>query len=183
MVESRGNENYRLNGKNIGAYRVSSTLHFGPFWPHNGYHTSTFELNSNNGFNTEFHNYQMEWTSNHIKFSVDDNQIGIIPVGDGFFKRAGFDKIEPKLTNVWENGTLMAPFDQEFHFLINLAVGGQFFPDNAENLPGGKPWKNDSPNREKEFWDGRDQWLPSWRSREDGKSSTLQVDYIKVWAV
>lgn len=37
----------------------------------------------------------------------------------------------------------MAPFDQEFYLVINVAVGGinGFFPDMR-----GKPWNNVSPN-------------------------------------
>lgn len=182
LVESRGNINLKLNGKIIGVKKMSSTLHFGPYWPLNGYETATFSRELENGFNSDFHKYQMEWNTEHIKFSVDDIELGVVAVGDGFWKRAGFDE-NKNLKNIWQNGTLMAPFDQEFHLIINLAVGGtNFFPDNAENAGGNKPWKNSSPNPEKEFWDNKEQWLPTWNMNNDEKSSALQVDYIKIWS-
>ena len=38
----------------------------------------------------------------------------------------------PKIPNLWANAGKAAPFDQEFYFIINLAVGGTaYFSDNA----------------------------------------------------
>jgi hypothetical protein len=35
-----------------------------------------------------------------------------------------------------------------------------------------------------EFWNGRQQWLPTWKlDADNGNSDVLQVDYIKVWAI
>jgi len=35
-----------------------------------------------------------------------------------------------------------------------------------------------------DFWNGRDQWLPTWQlDLNNGESAALQVDYIKVWAI
>jgi hypothetical protein len=35
-----------------------------------------------------------------------------------------------------------------------------------------------------EFWNGRRQWLPTWKLDVDkGEGAALQVDYIKVWAI
>lgn len=41
-------------------------------------------------------------------FSVDNSWVGTIPAGNGFHERGGFDA-----PNIWENATIMAPFDQE----------------------------------------------------------------------
>lgn len=64
LVESRGNRHLVENGVNIGVEQIGSTLHFGPFWPLNGYATAHFSRNSaaGNGFNLHLHKYQMEWT-------------------------------------------------------------------------------------------------------------------------
>jgi len=36
----------------------------------------------------------------------------------------------------------------------------------------------------KDFWNGRNQWLPTWQLNVDkGEGAALQVDYIKVWAI
>lgn len=111
IVESRGNLNYvGENDRQIGVEQVSSTLHFGPSWDRNGYQTSTFSANRprGNGFNKDFHKFQMEWTDEHIKFSIDDVETGTVPVGDGFWARGKFTG-----DNIWANATKMAPFDQE----------------------------------------------------------------------
>jgi hypothetical protein len=35
-----------------------------------------------------------------------------------------------------------------------------------------------------DFWNGRDQWLPTWNlDVNKGEGASLQVDYIKVWAI
>ena len=76
-----------LNGVNIGAEQVGSTLHWGPYWPYgffklftlalisiskkilnyfsnsyNGYEKTTWPKNSSPGYNKDFHLYQLEWT-------------------------------------------------------------------------------------------------------------------------
>lgn len=111
LLESRGNPNYLdHNNKQIGTEQTSSTLHFGPAWNMNGYHTSTYSRNqpSGNGFNKEYHRFQMEWTDKYLKFSVDDVEFGNVPVGDGFWARGGFSG-----DNIWASGSKAAPFDQQ----------------------------------------------------------------------
>lgn len=56
IVESRGNLDYvGEHDRQIGPEQITSTLHFGPSWDHNGYQTSTFSTNRprNDGFNKE----------------------------------------------------------------------------------------------------------------------------------
>lgn len=76
----------------------------------------------------------------------------------------------------------MAPFDQEFYFLINLAVGGTngYFSDDMTYTQG-KPWKNSDGRRvgQTKFWKSR-QWMSYIKNP---KQSSLHVDYIKVWAI
>lgn len=138
-----------------------------------------------------------------MRFLLDGTQIGHVPVADGFWKRGGFDG-----ENIWASATKMAPFDQEvvarklqnnshskldfthsqhvflykffqFHFHINLAVGGTFFPD-VKNQNGPRPWTNNWETAMKEFWTYRNQWLPSWENTEN---SSLQIDSVKIWAI
>lgn len=186
LMESRGNRDLLQNGVNIGTEQMGSTLHFGPDPNMNGWPTAHFSRNTapGNGWNNDFHRYQMVWTPEGITFSVDDVETGSIPVGDGFWNRGGFGVAEPTRENPWRTGTIMAPFDEEFYLLMNNAVGGTaYFPDDVEN-PGGKPWHNQSPAASTDFWNGRNQWLPTWRLEEDfSREASLQVDYVRIWAL
>lgn len=67
--------------------------------------------------------------------------------------------------------------------MINLAVGGtnHFFPDIGNQ---NKPWINSSPTAAADFWRGRNQWMSTWNTNESHyESSTLAVDYVKVYAI
>ena len=66
-----------------------------------------------------------------------------------FFKRGDFPSVVAngsdfiQLQDPWANGTLnVAPFDQPFYLIMNVAVGGTngWFPDGV----GGKPWLDGS---------------------------------------
>ena len=69
----------------------------------------------------------------------------------------------------------------QFYIKFNVAVGGTggYIPDDCTNGNGEKPWSNQSPTAPKEFWDGRDQWLPTW----NGEDTAMQVDYVRVTAL
>lgn len=188
IMESRGNLHLvNSQGVNIGSERVGSTLHFGPFYPLNGYNTATFSKNSapNDGFHLHFHRYGMEWTPDLIRFTVDGIETGLVMGGAGLWERGGFEAAAPGIDNPWRHGDRMAPFDKEFYFVFNLAVGGvnNFFPDNATN-PGGKPWLNSSGRATTDFWNGREQWLHTWNLYQDySRDASLIIDYVRVWAI
>ena len=51
------------------------------------------------------------YTTAHISFTVDDIYMGVVPTGDGYFRRGGFSGYNP-----WANGGLDAPFDREVNY-------------------------------------------------------------------
>lgn len=59
---------------------------------------------------------------------------------------------------------------------VGVGVGGFNFDDR---LDGSKPWRNGERLQVKKFYEDKDNWLPSWK---DGKN-TLNIDYIKIWAL
>ncbi|KAG5670659.1 hypothetical protein PVAND_000907 [Polypedilum vanderplanki] len=187
LVEGRGNRNL-FNGENVnvGVGEVGSTLHYGPVWNLNGYPYANFLKHSTVGFNEDFHVYRLGWTSNVLEFSVDNEIIGSINItADGdFWTRGRFDEREPGRENPWKRNSKIAPFDQEFYIIMNLAVGGTngYFPDNLRNEGSEKPWLNTSPQALTDFWNGREGWLPTWNLGVDD-SSHLQVDYVRIYAV
>lgn len=183
IMESRGNRQLFQDGVNIGSEQIQSTLHFGLDRNHDPWQVAHKVKNSrpHQGYDTAFHKYQMEWTPEGFKFGLDGQVFKTIEAGEGFWKKGGFDKLRPPVKNIWENGTIMAPFDKEFYVCLNVAVGGfSFFSDQAINKRGKKPWKNcDKKHGMKKFWQGRDQWLPTW----EGDASAMQVDYVRIWAL
>ena len=80
--------------------------------------------------------------------SLDDEVVGKVePPSEGGFWELG-EWHETDMESPWRyaENRKMAPFDQQFFMILNLAVGGtEYFPDEATN-PGGKPWSNDSPH-------------------------------------
>ncbi|KAJ8732108.1 hypothetical protein PYW08_014838 [Mythimna loreyi] len=71
-----------------------------------------------------------------------------------------------------------------FYLVMNLAVGGTgYFPDGVRN-PSPKPWWNGSPTAARDFWNARGHWLPTWNLNvNDGRDASLQVDYVRIWAL
>ncbi|ODN05965.1 Beta-1,3-glucan-binding protein [Orchesella cincta] len=178
IVESRGNRNLvNPDGVNIGAEQMGSTLHYGPRWPYNGYWAAHGEKNTatNQGYDRDFHTYEVIWNTEMIQFSVDGTVIKKVePPTGGFFELGQFPGNE--VSNPWVNGTnpKMAPFDENFHFILNLAVGGAYFPNDSTPPP---PWKGSS-TPFLTFFENRTAWLPTW----SGENAAMAVDYIRVYA-
>lgn len=137
-METRGNPALFSGKINVGIEQISSTLHFGPQAGIDAWRTAHHTKNDFDGFDKDFHIYKLIWTPRGFEFYVDNRVIGIINADEGFFKRGKFS--ESMYSNPWINGTIMAPFDQEFYVIINLAVGGvNFFSEYYTNLPNKKP--------------------------------------------
>ena len=62
---------------------------------------------------TDFHEYEMEWTEDELKFYVDNQYIG------SYYNQ--------------NNGHEQWPYDQEFFIILNLAIGSHFMPCATEN--------------------------------------------------
>lgn len=186
LMESRGNRNLtkKVNGTTVnwGVERFGSTLHFGNRLNNSRWQTAHGEVGTKpgQGFNTAFRKYQMEWSPNGFNFSLDGQLHTEIKVGKGFFDRGGFG---PNEWNPWTNGTLMAPFDEHFQIVLNVAVGGITSFSGCQN-EGGKPWSDSSPKCLDQFWHNRMQWLKTWKLEENnGKEASFQIDYVRVWAI
>ncbi len=92
------------------ADRIYGTLHFGDQWPNNAH--SGGELANGTDFSAGYHVYTIEWEPDQIRWYVDGNLYST------------------KNSNQWfsaaDPGNARAPFDHDFHLLLNLAVGGNF---------------------------------------------------------
>lgn len=103
------------------ATTIYGSIHFGGVWPNNTHLTCT--LSNGTDYSQGFHVYTVEWTPTYLRWYVD---------GVAFCTRG---------SNQWYSdaapGDDNAPFDQPFHFLLNVAVGGNFpgNPDGSSQFP------------------------------------------------
>ncbi|KAJ8732109.1 hypothetical protein PYW08_014839 [Mythimna loreyi] len=184
LVESRGNRAMTLYGFPIGVQEVCSTVHYGPYPALNGWERARWIRRNAAGYHSNFHRYQLEWTPDYLRISIDDLEVGRVTPGNGGFWQFGGFNSNPNIENPWRFGSKMAPFDEKFYLVMNLAVGGTgYFPDGVRN-PSPKPWWNGSPTAARDFWNARGHWLPTWNLNvNDGRDASLQVDYVRIWAL
>ena len=108
IVEHLGHEPYNVHG----------TLHYGGPWPQNT-HSGMSNTLQEGTFADDFHLFALEWEEGIIKWFVDDSLY--------------------QTQTSWSstNGEFPAPFDQRFHLLINVAVGGNWpgNPDATTTFP------------------------------------------------
>lgn len=94
---------------------LHGTIHFGP--PHT-YSGGSYTLPSGD-FSEDFHVFAMEWENGEIRWYVNDIHYHTE-------------------TNWFSAGhSFPAPFEQRFHFLLNVAVGGHWpgYPDHTTQFP------------------------------------------------
>ena len=98
---------------------TQGVVHYGMAWPLND-----FSYKQYSGYDPAagFHTYALEWDENELRWFVDGNHFHTI-TNNTYYTYY----IDPD-TNAHVAGSDSAPFDQKFHMLLNLAVGG--------NLPG-----------------------------------------------
>lgn len=99
--------NLKVDGENA----VHGTLHYGDNWPNNVYSGVEYPMPGNDGAD-DFHVYSVEWEEGEIRWYVDGDHYAT-QVAAGWYSAAALD--EPN-----------APFNQRFHLLLNLAVGGNW---------------------------------------------------------
>lgn len=94
------------------------TLHFGGSWPRNKHQGDKYRL-TNGTFADNFHIFPIQWEEGKITWSIDEE----------------LWQTEQKWDT--EKATFPAPFDQCFHLLINLAVGGRWpgSPNEQTHFP------------------------------------------------
>ena len=108
---------------------VYGTLHYGLPWPQWSPHGAKYRVASD--LTRSFHRYALEWEADEIRWYVDGahyqtqrSESWYNYVWKG--RQAGFQVASPR-----------APFDEEFHLLLNVAVGGNFPgpPDGGWSAP------------------------------------------------
>merc|ERR1711976_567202 len=144
----------------------------------NAYESTQGSMDGN--FADRFVKYTLDWDENAIRVYYDDTLVlDVAPPEGGFWEKGNADWGLPDDQNIWREGSKMAPFDQEYYLIMNVAVGGTngFFPDRWTNRPYPKPWRNDSPQAFLDFWRAKGNWQPTW----NGEDAAMAVNYVRVW--
>jgi beta-glucanase (GH16 family) len=98
---------------------VHGTLHYGARWPNNVERGASYRK-TDGKFSDDFHTFSILWRENDIRWYVDGQLYQIRP-GDWYTEGHPFP----------------APFDQKFHMLLNVAVGGNWpgSPNQSTSFP------------------------------------------------
>ena len=97
--------------------RIHGTLHYGRAWPENVYSGKEFHLPAGLNPADDFHEYAVEWQEGEIRWYVDDIHFATQ-------RDTGWYSQYMNSDGTLINGENSAPFDQDFHLLLNFAVGG-----------------------------------------------------------
>ena len=178
IMESRGNNHtYPQGGNNI----VSSTLHWGPDSQNDGWYQNNNKRQAlHTTYSKGFHTFGLEWSEKYIFSYIDTRllQVMYVNFNKPFWNKGNFppsDANGTSLQDPWsQTGLDSTPFDQDFYLILNVAVGGTngWFEDGVN----GKPWVDSSPVAKHDFWNARNQWLPTWE-----RSGEMIVKSVKVW--
>ncbi|MCV2884549.1 family 16 glycosylhydrolase [Aestuariibacter sp. AA17] len=97
--------------------RVYGTLHYGRAWPENVHSGLHYRLPNNENPADGFHVYALEWEKDEIRWYVNGVHYATQRSEQWYsqFQDAN---------GVWQTGSEDAPYNQRFHMLLNLAVGG-----------------------------------------------------------
>jgi len=135
-----------------------------------------------------------DWSPNGLRFFIDSETQALLDVpyplidqNPGWQNFWEWGKPWSTGDNPWWFGSNLAPFDQAFHFVLNVAVGGTngFIPDGCVNRGGApelqKPWGNGDGYEEgmRKFYNSRGNWQWTWSS--EGDNNAMQIDYIRVY--
>jgi len=99
------------------ANQTQASIHYGGYWPHNAY-SGSGETNFAVDFSADFHVFTFEWDENEMKWSIDGKEYHKENMKRSFYSGKGPNPYT-------KNGE---PFNQNFQWILNTAISGQFFP-------------------------------------------------------
>ncbi|KAL8713824.1 MAG: hypothetical protein Q9225_006688 [Loekoesia sp. 1 TL-2023] len=178
IAESRGNNyTYGQGGNNI----ISSALHWGPNEANDAWWRTNVKRNAlHTTFSKKEHTFGLEWSEKYLFTYIDTRLLQVLYTNfdQSLWQRGQFplsDSNGTRLVDPWsQTGDKATPFDQDFYLILNVAVGSTngWFKDGAS----GKPWVDQSLTAKKDFWEARNQWLPTWE-----KNGEMVVSSVKIW--
>lgn len=100
---------------------MHGTIHYGANWPNNQHNGGS--LNNGTDFSADFHVFSIEWEPDEIRWYIDGQQYYSV-TSDQWFSTAA-------------QSNNRAPFDSQFHLILNVAVGGNWpgNPNGSASFP------------------------------------------------
>lgn len=93
---------------------IHGTIHYGDTWPQNKFKGNDAVLSKTEDGEQDFHVFAVEWSEGRIVWFLDGEEYGTIS------RRTW----TPLIGGI--GGNKNAPFDQPFHLILNVAVGGDW---------------------------------------------------------
>ena len=126
-----------VNTQGVEEAKVHGTLWYGRSWPNQSNSGQDYDLPDEQNPADGFHTYAIEWEEGEIRWYVDGylyqtqlrSEVNIDADGDanGLLHRGWFSDYGSEF--YWDS----SPFDQDFHIILNFAVGGNW-AENVNNL-------------------------------------------------
>ena len=108
---------------------IHGTIHYGKEWPNNVFSGESYTFKDSDP-SKEFHTYALEWADGEMRWYVDDYHYA------SQFSSGWYSQIK-NADGDWYNVPGSAPFNERFHLLLNVAVGGNWpgEPDETTKFP------------------------------------------------
>lgn len=98
--------------------KIQGTIHYGGSAPNNIHHGSG-EKDFGVDFSANWHTFGLEWDKKEIRWLLDDKLYHTESIDKNMWSHKGSH-------NPYDHNG--APFDKPFHWILNVAVSGNFFP-------------------------------------------------------
>ncbi len=131
-----------VNADGVAENNVYGTLHYGSYNPEPSLSGKNYQLPDGANPADDFHTYALEWQEGEIRWYVDGylyetqmaSEVRYNSKGEavGLKHRGWFSEFYNIITGDLETHWDNSPFDQKFHILLNLAVGGSW-PSSVNN--------------------------------------------------
>ncbi|WWC88556.1 uncharacterized protein L201_003467 [Kwoniella dendrophila CBS 6074] len=172
---------------------AQSDLHWGPTADlDRQYLTWGYREQRRTYYSQQYHTFGLEWNDKFMWTYIDSRVSQVISYRfnkESFWTRGKFPTTYTnnteviKLINPWlSSQENVAPFDQPFYLMIDLAVGSQdgWFPDGT----GGKPWIDQSGSAMSDFWLAKNKWWDaSWNKKgSKAEDKAFAIQSVKMWS-
>jgi len=100
--------------------QIQGTIHYGGYSPHN-VHNGSGERNFTVDFSADFHVFSFEWDKDEMRWYLDGEEYHNQTLKKSFWSGSGPNPYT-------KDGE---PFTHNFQWILNVAVGGNFFPKST----------------------------------------------------